>query len=259
MTAYLGGKHRQGPAIAEQVEKLRGDRRLYVEPFHGMMGSASAVARRLPDMELELSDANPYLVRTWEALLGEGWEPPKNLTMAEYLAYRERYRAKDPTLLDDPMTAYVGFGFSFSARFFSAPARAKRGADALIYEHLEEAPARRSTFRKRDALLGAAGIAVGCRDYQQATGFENAVVYLDPPYFGRIGQGAGFEAKEEEFFAYCEALADPARGNVVLVSAFEVYDGCEVVHNWGNTIAQQAGVTVNREVDHEVLMRVLPA
>lgn len=253
MTAYLGGKHRQGPAIAQAVAGLRAQRTLYVEPFHGMMGSASAVAKLCPDMELELSDANPYVARMWEALLIEGWEPPDEVTLADYRAYQSRWRQRDPDLLTDPLTAYIGFGYSFAGRFFAAPARRERGSTEL------RASPKPQTLRKRDALLAASGISQGCRDYREAQP-SGAVIYLDPPYFGTTPQTPGMRVVEDEFFAYCEGIARADRDNVVLVSAFELYEGCETVHEWGMTVSTHHNTrrAYDERTENEILMRVLP-
>lgn len=252
MTAYLGGKHRQGPAIAEWVSKLRDGRTQYVEPFCGMMGSASAVALRCPDMELDLSDANAYVIRMWEALLLEGWDPPTEVAWETYWQYRRAVERKDPAALSDPLTAYIGFGFTFSAKFFATPARVARGVNELK----RGSGPRGACIRKRDALLAARSVSIGCRDYREAREYRDAVIYLDPPYFGRVRQTAGLEAKEDEFFAYCEAMAEHRLGNVVLTSAFEVYEGTVVLHDWGDTIAQANVLEENRA--REYLMRVLP-
>lgn len=254
---FTGGKWRQGPAIAEHVARLRGDRKLHVEPFCGALWSAAAIARAVsdPDLVFELSDVNPWLVQMWESLL-TGWEPPAYVTLDDF----QLYKATKP--LEDPLTAYLGFGSSFRGMFYASAVQdkrnprmatpisgtPKRGAQSPVL-----IDSRRTTLRKVESLVGRE-VVLGCRDYHEALP-TNASVYLDPPYFGRARQmEAQGEFDQEAFYAYMEELVCPARRNVVVTTAFGEYPGCRVLHDWGDTVAVPNRVEANRI--SEVLMLV---
>ena len=99
---YMGGKHRQGPAIAKVIKTLLSPGCYYFEPFCGALGSAHRVAQILPErVTMHLSDVNEPLINMWKAAL-DGWVPPDVVTNDEY----DRVKLiRDPT---DPMTAYCG-------------------------------------------------------------------------------------------------------------------------------------------------------
>lgn len=251
MTAYLGGKWRQGPAIAEHVARLAPPGGLYVEPFCGMLGAASRVARARPDLRLELSDANPHVVAMWRAILERGWEPPARATVADWKRLRD-----GPKRIGDPLVAFLGYGSSFAGKFFRAPPVVRNGRLHL---------GRNVTVLKARLLRGAVGITVSLRDYREVRP-RDATVYLDPPYpekLRRIAHRHLDSVKpidQEEYWRYARALA---RHNVVLATRFGKDRAPwreRVLHEYGENVqfqnaAHQHGKRV--AVGGELLVQVL--
>lgn len=84
-------------------------------------GSCAVEAKLAPYFKKVIcNDAHPYLMEMWKALQ-QGWEPPDIVTEAEY-QYIKAHKDEDPAL-----TAFVGFGCTFGAKWFGGYARDKRG------------------------------------------------------------------------------------------------------------------------------------
>ena len=81
---YIGGKWRQGPAIAKVVATAvhNTGAAAYYEPFCGALGAAVRVITKLgrkPGMRFYLSDKSKAVVTMLQALV-DGWVPPKAVT-----------------------------------------------------------------------------------------------------------------------------------------------------------------------------------
>ena len=77
---YMGGKHRQGPKIAEFVTRALKPGMSYYEPFCGAMGVAYRVIPAAAKAGLEipiigLSDVNESVITMWRRAL-DGWAQP---------------------------------------------------------------------------------------------------------------------------------------------------------------------------------------
>ena len=103
---YLGGKHRLAKHILPIILKNRKEGQYYVEPF---LGAANTFCK-VQDPKIG-SDNNKYLIAMWMALQ-EGWEPPSEVPEELYIYVNNN---KEENL---PLTAFVGFGCSFSGKFF---------------------------------------------------------------------------------------------------------------------------------------------
>lgn len=243
MTAYLGGKHRQGPVIAEFVARLRGKKTTYVEPFHGMMGVASRVARLCPDLPQDLSDANQFVVTLWQHLVFKDWQPPSKEQVTQRLW--DRYKKKKPK--DDPLTAYLGFGASFMGLWFQNSKCWPKGPTF--------------TLRKTRDLKLAKKMRIRCSDFAMVWP-EDSIVYLDPPYVGHARQSLkpkedAFTFEHEFYLAWVQEITKRKYRNVVLATAFEPYAGvkCETLHEWGDTMSRPVNLDAAKVVN-ERLMRL---
>ena len=212
---YMGGKHRQGPKIAEKIMEVWKPGMGYYEPFCGALGAAHRVAGAMMAVgakspTIGLSDSNESVINMWKAVFG-GWVPPD--AVPESL-YNEIKGVRDPA---NPLTAYVGYGMSFGSKWFGGYARNGKGTNYALNA-------------QRSVLLKASVLFKAC-DYREVTP-SNAVMYLDPPYEGRT-KAHGVLFDHTAFWCYAEAMV---RNNVVLITEFKPRTGWVKIHDWGDTV-----------------------
>lgn len=226
---YWGGKFRQRKHIIAAVARLRPDFQTYCEPFCGAMWSACAVMEAIPGRRYFLNDANPYLMRFWRAAIFEGWNPPETLTEERY----QWYNKNRP--MSDPATGYIGFAYSFGAKFFGGLAR----GNGVMKE-----PGTFSTIQKintlRRASSGGKGVTLSCLDYLKMRIPRGSMVYLDPPYAGRTPQQKVVKFDRGTYKEWAESLVSHL-GCTVIATEFGNLYGWKVLHDWGNTVVRHHG------------------
>ena len=234
---YMGGKFRQGPAIARAVMDRHQPGMPYYEPFSGGWGSAF---RAVPLVhanggESFLSDVSEAVVSMWLAAMS-GWVPPDHVTREEY----DRVKAaRDPK---DPMTAFCGFGVSFMARWFGPYVDQQNYARST----------KNSILNKIKAMEGCR-YSLACRDYREVQPKGNAVVYLDPPYQTKtIVHDYGARFDHTAFWDYARRLVK--RGNLVIATSFIVPDDWKAIYSWGDTISRPMGGAVVNAVDERIFV-----
>jgi len=165
---YLGGKARTGKQLVEYLSSVRKPGQAWIEPFCGGLW----VTHLVDGMRIA-SDANEALITLYKAMQ-VGWLPPESVSEEEYATYKARRDAKDP------MTAFVGFGCSFSGKWFGGYARSG--------ERNYATNARNSLMRK---MQTCAGIRFLHLDYKTALAEapKGSLVYMDPPYAHTTGYG----------------------------------------------------------------------
>lgn len=234
---YLGGKFRQGPAIAARVMRFLEAKvgTMYIEPFCGALGSAIRVADAMWDRGLFcpviLSDVQPALITLWKAVLA-GWMPPDVVTEEQYNRLK---RAQDPK---DPMTAFAGYGCAFAAKYFGTYARCDRYNHDMIQPYAKQA--KHSILQKLESLKKIEPVlSLDCIDYRGYEDVQGAVIYMDPPYAGRTAQNSKIERFDSvAFWDFARRLS---ANNVVFVSEFIWPEDFVVVHSWGDTVVRHWG------------------
>ena len=219
---YMGGKHRQGPKIAEIVARYLKPGIEYYEPFCGAMGSATRVVDKMINARgkrLILSDVSEPLINMWKALLS-GWIPPDVITEDTY------NKIKSIRDKNDPMTAFCGFGITFAGIWFGTYARNKIGTNYAMN-------AKKSTMRKVSILL-MAPVRVEIKDYLDVTP-TNAVIYLDPPYANRTKGHDFIKFNNDQFWQYARDLTG---SNYVIATCFDIPKGWISIHNFGDTVVR---------------------
>ena len=212
---YMGGKHRQGPKIAEFVKLVLRPDQWYVEPFCGALGAAWRVNHN----KMILGDVSEALISMWQFFQDNpDFELPDVITEDEYNAIK---KIRDP---QDWRTAYYGFGMSFGAKWWGGYARGK------TYNNFA-ANIKRSTNLKRS--INAQFI---CCDYKQLYIPPGSVVYCDPPYVNRTKCHDFKSFDTVEFWQWCRNRVK--LGDVVLVTGFVVPDDFVILHNWGDTVVR---------------------
>jgi len=187
-----------------------------------------------PDKHV-LNDINPYLINMWHAAY-DGWNPPEKVTERDYIYYNKTRP------INDPMTGYVGFAWSFGGKFFGGAARTN-GRIKGSYK---------STRDKID-VIRANNVRFTCGHFSLVKPQSQSVVYLDPPYEARTHQShLSKRFNYDEYFIYAENLA---KRHVVIATSFTNERKWKVLHNYGDTVVRHhAGKAPDGTI--ELLLRV---
>ena len=209
---YSGGKEKIAGRVAEILQPYVDTTGAYCEPF---LGGASVFARIKAPVKYG-SDANPWLICYWQALL-DGWEPPVEVTEELYA----QVKAEKPM---HPLTAFVGFGCSFGGKWFGGMARGTPGRNYA-------ANARNSSLSR---IAGFGNATLTCAPYDACPVPPGAVIYCDPPYAGTLGYAATGAFNHGEFW---EGVRRAERaGHVVFVSEYTAPEDFEVVATFAKKV-----------------------
>lgn len=192
----MGGKSQIASQIAQVLEAARwGPDQPYVEPF---VGGASVIAKI--DGPRLAYDSHAGLIALYNALL-DGWIPPDTVT-------EDMYKAAQAGAYGPALTAFIGFGCSYGGRWFRGYARGKK----------HNGDPQNFALYTKNSLLAALPYLVGVKfaqaDYRDLTP-RGALVYCDPPYYGRSGYADPFDSAT--FWAWARATS---RENIVIVSEY---------------------------------------
>jgi DNA adenine methylase len=199
---YLGGKSRYAKHIIPHFGDLR--EKVYVEPFCGGCSVIAQVeaARRIAN------DVHPNLIALLSAV-AEGWEPPAELSLAEWQDLRALGRSGAVA----PLIGFAGFPCSYGGRWFEGYARTRRGDNSSGVA----AVARAALLRQAPQLKG---IEWHCGSYDDLDIPEGSVIYCDPPYVGTKGY-SGTDAFDPHRFNYwCEGMKDEMGCTIYLSEQF---------------------------------------
>jgi DNA adenine methylase len=199
---YFGGKRRIAPQLAGFMQPFIGPS--YVEPF---VGSAAVMVRISASVRIG-SDINAALISMWRGL-ASGWQPPENISEAEYVTVRAK---NDP---NDPLTAFVAIGCSFSGKWFGGYARNTRGDNYA-------GACARSLTKKMTMLKD---VDWRHSDYRHIEYPARSVIYCDPPYQGTTGY-AGIEFDWALFWDFCREKT--RSGHKVFISEYSAPEDFEV-------------------------------
>lgn len=231
---YLGGKMRQAPRIVAVIRDLHPNFKIYVEPFCGALWSATAVMRAFPGRSYILNDVNPHLVTFWKHAQS-GFNPPECVTENDYKYYNKTRP------LNDPMTGYIGFAWSFSGKFFGGAAR----TDGKIKGSYK------STVDKIK-ILRESTVMFTCGPFEFVKPPHRSMVYLDPPYNGRTAQSKNGTLDRPGYFKYAEGLA---KNNKVIATEFINERNWPVLFNYGDTVVRHLNARP-RDGTVELLLQV---
>ena len=192
---YMGGKFKIRKSLGAFINKnLEG--RDYYEPFVG----AAWVLGEIKAEDRYASDYNPWLITLWQELQ-KGWTPPENVSEELYKQYQKELP------VDDPMTAFCGFGCSFAAKWFGGYGRDNTGrnyatnASRALVNHLPHIATAQFKF-------------CSYKDLDPA----KSLIYCDPPYQDTTSYGAVESFNHDEFW---QKVRDWSKRNTVLVSEYQ--------------------------------------
>ncbi len=201
---YLGGKKRIAKQIIDFISPYLKGVRYYLEPFVG----SCAVIENINHEKRYASDGNKYLIEMYQALQN-GWIPPRNITKEEYDYVKNH---KEENL---PLTAFVGIGCSYSAKWFGGYSKNNTGRNYALNAH--------NTLLAQ--LPKIKNIVFKYKDYQECEP-NNALVYCDPPYANTTKYDLfnGFDSNE-----FWNKVREWSKNNIVFVSEYQAPEDFETV------------------------------
>lgn len=208
---YLGGKYRIRKQVAQFLESVRPEGAAYLEPFVG----AGWVLQEISG-ERFASDACEPLIAMYKALQ-KGWIPPNSLSREEYLSIKDRMR------VDDPVTAFAGFGCSFGGKWFRGYAPNRREQNYCMC-------AKNSLLRKLPMISGVNFTACDYGEHKP----QSMLIYCDPPYRGTTGYSAVGKFDHELFW---ETMRKWSCDNVVVISEYRAPEDFKCVLEIGTKIS----------------------
>ena len=193
---YVGGKSRHAVAIADVIDRYRGNQSTIYEPFCGGGALTSVLSRRYS--RVLASDYHHDLIVMWQALKA-GWSPPSHIDEAEY----QRIKQAEPSAL----RGFAGFACAFGGEWLGTYAR---GAGRNYCQ---------------EAKRNLAKIYLANVEHQHASFFDldfaepaDRVIYCDPPYRATQGYSTG-AFDHAAFWRRCDELH--SAGFLVAVSEYE--------------------------------------
>ena len=185
---YFGGKARVGKKLMEYLSAQRKPGQAWIEPFCGGLWMTY-----LAGGPRKASDANKALITLYQ-YTQKGWQPPEEVS--EEL-YQELKAKQDST---DPRTAFVGFGCSFSGKWYGGYARNSKGFNYA-------ASAKRSLLKK---MVQCKDVLFIHADYKDAllNAPKDSMVYLDPPYAHTTGYGATGSFDSGQFWGIVRKVSE---------------------------------------------------
>ena len=212
---YLGGKSKIRKEIASVIRDYREKDQTYVEPFVG-----GAWVLQEIDGRREASDGNPYLITMYQELQ-KGWEPPSFISESLYHQYRISPK------IDDPLTAFIGFGCSFAGKWFGGYARSS-GKPCYA------GTTKRSLEKQLPYIKDVSFSHTLFQDISK----KDSIIYCDPPYIDTTPYGYFSSFPHEEFWNKVRSWV--AEGNTCLISEYQAPNDFVCVRE----MVSQMGMTV---------------
>ena len=200
---YFGGKAKVAKHIVSYLEGIRKENQIFLEPFNGGYNIGSKMSG-----ERIQSDYNEYLIELYKAMQS-GYNPPNIISEEQYKYIKEN---KDE---DKVLTGFVGFGCSFSGKWFGGYARSNsrnycsNAKNSLIKK-----------FKDTDDK-----VKFVWSDYKDLNP-NGMLIYCDPPYKGTVQPyGVGCFNTEE----FWDKMREWSKDNDVYISEYEAPNDFECV------------------------------
>jgi DNA adenine methylase len=189
---YFGGKQRISKYIIPILQSLRKPDQVYLEPF---VGSANIVIGM--DGYRYASDNHQDLILLLQAVQAGTFQYPDNVTEEDY----QKLRNAEPSA----MRAFVGFGCSYSGKWFGGFARSGKRKYFVN--------ARNSLIEKSKKMEGINFMFKDYREYLP----KNCLIYCDPPYKHTTKiHGVKFDSNE-----FWDIMRKWSVDNTVVISEYE--------------------------------------
>lgn len=197
----MGSKNRIAKEILPIILKDRKEGQCYVEPFVGGCNIIDKVkGHRIG------SDINEYVIALFKGIQ-DGFVPPDKVTELEYSIARRDMKV-------DALTAFIGFGCSYSGKWFGGYARGRTSSGANRNYCLES---KKNILAQKKGLEGVELHACSYLDIELYIP-DNSLIYCDPPYAGTTGYKDKFNSLY--FHNWCRRMR--LKGHTVFVSEYNM-------------------------------------
>lgn len=198
---YLGGKERISKQICNFLEGVRRPGQLFVDLT---VGGCSIISKM--QYPKEGYDLHPALISLYKKLSINSIELPNNVT-------KEEYELAKNLSDDNPLKAFIGFGCSFSGKYFAGHARGELGRNYAK-------GAKNSLLKKFKTLQN---VKFEQLDLFLYNGSGN-LVYIDPPYQGTTKYKVHFDYNN-----FWNKVRELSKQNDVYVSEYRAPNDFECV------------------------------
>ena len=216
----MGSKNRHAKHLLPLILEHRQIGQCYVEPF---VGGANMIDK--VDGWRIGADVNEHVITLFVGLQN-GFLPPDHVSEEEYQTAKKSNECT-------PLKAFIGFGCSYSGKWFGGYARGNTSKGEPRNYCIES---KRNILRQKDAI---SGVMFKHECYQGLEIPDNSIVYCDPPYAKTTKYRDAFN--HEEFWGWCESLVK--NGHRVFVSEYSAPK--EWVKIWSkvvnNSLTQNTG------------------
>ena len=201
---YMGSKNRIAKHILPIMLEHRTDDMTWVEPFVGGANMIDKVkGKRIG------ADFNEYVISLFTGIQN-GFIPPNTVT-------EDEYRNARLNRLVTPLVSFIGFGCSYSGKWFGGYARGNTSKGEPRNYCLES----KNNILKQSKNLNGVKF-INC-SYQDLEIPENSLIYCDPPYEGTTRYKDGFD--HLDFWEWCRQKSK--EGHQVFVSEYNAPDDFE--------------------------------
>ena len=177
---YFGGKQR----ISKELSTFLNDNLKNKQPFVDLFCGACNIVSKIDNERLRIAnDKHKYLIAMWKSLQ-QGREMPNSISEEQYKYIRDH---KDE---DMALTGFVGFGLSYSGKWFGGYCRNKDNRNYCLN-------AKNSNNKILPYIMD---VDFKCCDYKDVDIPAGAMVYCDIPYKGTTQ----YDKKEVGDFNYDE-------------------------------------------------------
>ena len=218
----MGSKNRHAKELLPIILKDREPNQWYVEPFVGGFNMIDKVGG-----DRIANDINPYLIALFTAIQS-GWIPPSNISVEEY-----KHIKNNKEQYPDYLVGFVGFGCSYSGKWFGGYARGNSN-NGEPRNYCDES--KRNILKQADSLKD---IVIDCGVYHDLSIPQNSIIYCDPPYANTTKYKDDFD--HDMFWCWVRDMKD--QGHKVFVSEYSAPDDFKCV--WektvNNTLTKQTG------------------
>jgi DNA adenine methylase len=208
---YFGGKQRISKPLTDYLNKQLKDGQAFYDLF---CGGCNVITKIKGNRPLQANDIHKELIAMWK-YVQSGGQLPDTITEEQYLDIKYDVYNRYTSWLK----GFVGFGCSFSGKWWGGYARGGEGRDYCKN-------AKNSTLKKAKHL---SNVYFSCMPYYAVEiEYPNSMLYCDIPYKNTTGYSTG-QFNHELFYAWAKEKA--MQGHTVMVSEYEnnVPDGWNVV------------------------------
>lgn len=222
---YMGSKNKYAKELLPIILKDRKESQWYIEPFVGGFN----IIDKVSGLRLA-NDSHYYLIELYKAIQN-GWVPPDNVYEQEYISIRDSLKVLENSNYPAYLIGFVGFGCSFSGKWFGGYARGNSNKGIVRNYCLES----KTNILKQFSKIQ--GIVIENKNYLDLKIPDNSIVYCDPPYKNTTKYSSIFN--HEIFWNWIRNLN--SNGHQVFISEYSAPDDFSCV--WQREVVSSLDVT----------------